>query len=163
MLLQSPRASTSMLARDDHNKHYNRFSPSIQTRALESDARTPSTYISSLYSFGPFFLLASFSWSLNNLRKILPLGDLGTTSMNSTPPFSHLCLLLCCSTCFTISRAIMRSFSSMPISDDLTTKALGTSPAESSGTGMTAQSATCGCVRRCASNSAGATWSPFVV
>lgn len=53
-----------------------------------------------------------------------------------------------------------RSFSSKPTEADLTTKALGSSPAASSYTGMTAASATEGCARRWASNSAGATCMP---
>ena len=42
----------------------------------------------------------------------------------------------------------MRSLSSSPTDDDLTTKAFGSSPAASSGTGMTAVSPTAGCVSR---------------
>lgn len=47
-----------------------------------------------LYSFAPLLLLASRSLSLNKRLRIFPLGLLGMTSMNSMPPFNHLCLLL---------------------------------------------------------------------
>ena len=42
----------------------------------------------STYSLAPFCLLCSFSLSRNILLRILPLGDLGITSMNSTPAIS---------------------------------------------------------------------------
>jgi len=114
----------------------------------------------SIYSFAPFFLLASFSLSLKSLLKILPDGLFGMMSTNSTPPFNHLCLALCSSTCFWIFLTSMRSFSSRPIEDDFTTNAFGNSPAASSCTGMTAASATAWWAKRCASSSAGATWRP---
>lgn len=95
-----------------------------------------------IYSFAPLFLLAAFSLSLNTLLRIFPLGDFGMTSISSTPPFSHLCLALCFSTCFWMSRFTMRSLSSNPTDEDLTMKAFGTSPAASSGIGITATSAT---------------------
>lgn len=79
----------------------------------------------------------------------------------SIPPFNHLCRALCSSTCFCISLMSMRSLSSRPTDDDLTTKAFGSSPAASSGIGMTAASPTAGCVRRWASSSAGATCKPL--
>ena len=37
------------------------------------------------YSLGPFCRLSPLSLSRNILLRILPLGDLGITSMNSTP------------------------------------------------------------------------------
>ena len=67
---------------------------------------------------------------------------LGMTSTNSIPPLSHLCRLFSFSTCLAISRMTILSDSSSPTEVDLTTNALGTSPAASSGTAMTAQSAT---------------------
>lgn len=113
-----------------------------------------------IYSLLPAFLLFSFSLSLRNLRKIFPDGDFGISSMNSTPPVIHLYRALCCSTCFCMSRLMTRSLSSSPTDGDLTTNAFGTSPDFSSGTWITAQSLTDGCVKRWASSSAGATWWP---
>lgn len=78
--------------------------------------------------------------------------------MNRTPPLSHLCRALCSSTCFLIAWIVATS--SEPASADLTTMALGTSPAASSGIATTAQSATVGWVRMWASSSAGATCRP---
>src|SRR5690606_9364142 len=99
--------------------------------------------------FAPLALLDSLSLSLSSLLRIFPLGLFGMTSMNSTPPFSHLYLALWSSTCFAMPRA---TSSSEPVAAaDLTTKALGTSPAISSGTWMTVQSETWGWVRRWAS------------
>src|SRR5690242_20349282 len=112
------------------------------------------------YNLLPAFLLFSFSRSLRNLLRILPDGDLGISSINSTPPVIHLYRAFVFSTCFWISRAIILSLSSSPTDGDLTTNALGTSPALSSGIWMTAQSLTAGWVRRWASSSAGATWWP---
>jgi len=56
---------------------------------LQTDSPFPPTY-----SLAPRFLIFSFSWSRIMRRKILPLGDLGTTSMNSMPPRSFLWSLL---------------------------------------------------------------------
>lgn len=111
------------------------------------------------YNFGPCVLFSCFSSSLSNRRRILPLGLLGITSINSTPPFSHLCLALCSSTCLRIA-ATTSSSETLAASLALVTYALGTSPARSSGTGMTAQSETNSWERRWASSSAGATWLP---
>ena len=118
-------------------------------------------YVSTnIYNFAPFFLRDSFSLSLRNRLRILPLGLFGIASINSIPPVIHLYRALCSSICFWICRASIRSLSSRPTEGDLTTKAFGTSPDFSSGTWMTAQSLTAGWVRRCASSSAGATWWP---
>jgi len=49
----------------------------------------------SIHSLAPFCLLAPFSLSRNILRKILPLADLGITSMNSTPAHCQsICICL---------------------------------------------------------------------
>lgn len=113
------------------------------------------------HNFPPFSLLDSFSLSLSSLLRILPLGLFGTTSINSTPPLSHLCEALLFSTCCRISLTrLALSMLWREVAADLTMKALGSSPASSLGTGITAASATAGCVRRWASNSAGATWWP---
>jgi hypothetical protein len=112
------------------------------------------------YIFAPCFFLASRSRSLNNLLRIFPLGLFGITSMNSTPPANHLWRALFFSTNFTMSRRTSASESSMPTEEAFTTYAFGTSPARSSGMGITAQSATEGWSRRKASSSAGATWRP---
>jgi len=111
------------------------------------------------YNFPPSTLLFSFSLSRNNLLRILPLGDLGISDKNSTPPLIHLYDALWSATClYTI---FATSSSDLSATDaDLTTNALGTSPALSSGTWITAQSATAGWARMCASSSAGATWWP---
>lgn len=42
------------------------------------------------YNLGPAFLSSSFTRSLMTRLKILPLGDLGTTSIKYTPPRSLL-------------------------------------------------------------------------
>lgn len=109
-----------------------------------------------------FFPNTSFLYlSLNSRLKILPEGDFGMTSVNSTPPLSHLWRDLLRSMNCWILRRTTASESSRPVEEgSLTTHASGSSPAESSGTGMTAQSATAGCSRRAASSSAGATWRP---
>lgn len=90
------------------------------------------------HNFAPFCRRASLSLSLNRRRRILPLGLFGITSMNSTPPcedvssciewvdpprqtFNHLCRAFSFSTCFCMSRMVIRSLSSKPTEDDLTT------------------------------------------
>src|SRR5271163_3898485 len=113
------------------------------------NAMTSITPLSALvlylpHNLAPFCLLASFSLSLNSLLRIFPLGLFGITSINSTPPFNHLCRALFFSTCFWISSLMSASLSSRCTDCDLTTYALGSSPASSSGTGITVQSATAG-------------------
>lgn len=73
------------------------------------------------HSFAPLCLLDSLSLSRSSLRRILPLGLLGISSVNSTPPLSHLCRALLCSTCFLTSRMIILSFSSRPTDCAFTT------------------------------------------
>lgn len=99
--------------------------PSLGPSDKRSNARTKH------YSFDALACLLCFSLSRSILRKIFPLGLLGIESTNSTPPFSHLCLALCSSTCLQI--AVTTSSSDFPTASlDFTTKALGTSPARSS-------------------------------
>ena len=102
------------------------------------------------------------SLSFRSRRRILPLAFLGIAFTNSMPPFNLLYLDLCFSTCLQICLANVLDSTSV-CSALLTTKALGTSPSFSCGTPITAASATAGCVSKCASSSAGATWKPFDV
>lgn len=96
------------------------------------------------HNFAAFSLLDSLSsLSLSSLLRILPLGLLGTTSINSTPPCSHLYGALLFSTCCCSS--LMRLASLLlwrEAEADLTMKALGSSPVASLGMGITAASAT---------------------
>lgn len=50
-----------------------------------------------IYSFATGFSAATFAFKTR--LRIFPLGDLGMTSNTLTPPFNHLCLALCSSTC----------------------------------------------------------------
>src|SRR5256886_9321899 len=95
---------------------------------------------------------AARSRSLSNRRRILPDGDLGIASITSiTRTFLYGAT---CSATYAISAAGVAS----PFR---TTNAFGTSPHSSSGMGITAASATAGCVHSSASSSAGATWKPL--
>lgn len=120
----------------------------------------------SFYNFAPCcfpFPAISFRYlSLNSRLRIFPEGDFGMTSVNTTPPFNHLWRALFFSMNCWMERRVTASESSRPVEEgSLTTQARGTSPAASSGMGMTAQSATAGWSRRAASSSAGATWRPY--
>ena len=94
------------------------------------------------------------SASRRTRRKILPETALGMASMNSS---SRICLKLATwpamKSCSSPAVASVPGFS--------TTKALGISPASSSGTGMTAASPTAGCESSRPSSSAGGTWNPL--
>lgn len=92
------------------------------------------------YNFG---LCRPICRSFNFLLNILPLGLLGITSTNSTS-FNHLYRALCSSTYLLISWIRSPSFISELAEADLTTKAFGRSPAASSNTDITAESATAG-------------------
>src|SRR2546428_10918308 len=85
-------------------------------------------------------------------RRILPDADLGISSIVST---SRIFLW---GATRSATYRIRSSGETSPLS---TTKAFGTSPASSFGLGMTAASATAGCVSRMASSSAGGTWYPL--
>src|SRR5438309_2428935 len=96
------------------------------------------------------FTARSRSTSLR--RRILPEADFGISSIVST---SRIFL-------WGATRSATNAISSSGATGDLsTTNALGTSPASSSGCGITAASATAGCVSRRASSSAGGTWYPL--
>src|SRR5256885_1999189 len=95
---------------------------------------------------------AARSRCLSNRRRILPDGDLGMASITSiTRTFLYGAT---CSATYAISAA-------GDVSPFRTTNAFGTSPHSSSGMGITAASATAGCVHSSASSSAGATWKPL--
>src|SRR5258708_23949676 len=92
------------------------------------------------------------SSSISVRRRILPDADLGIASVNCS-----LRMRLCGAT----RAATYAMMSSAGVGVLTTTNALGTSPASSSGLGMTAASATAGWPRRMASSSAGATCRPL--
>lgn len=58
---------------------------------FESKSNDANQYEPTIYSFAPAFFLDALSLSLNRRLKIFPLGLLGMTSINSTPPLNHLC------------------------------------------------------------------------
>lgn len=104
LLMQMKKGLLEIVIMTVFCKYTSKWLPNLYTKLANKSAHKPharmqsiSTQMygaSAIYNFAPFSLLASRSLSLNSLLKIFPLGLLGITSMNSTPPFNHLCLLL---------------------------------------------------------------------
>lgn len=93
-----------------------------------------------------------FNMSLNSRRRIFPLGFLGISSTNTTPPRNRLCA---------DTRLATNCWISFSVTLELawrTTKARGSSPETSSGRPTTPVSLMPGCWSSRASNSAGGTW-----